>query len=71
VRTLVMTLWSVDDQATRQWMRAFYDGWLGRGLGKAQAAREASLSVLRAQRESGKSAHPFYWGAFAAAGDWR
>ena len=26
VRTMIMSLWSVDDQATRVWMRALYEG---------------------------------------------
>jgi CHAT domain-containing protein len=33
--------------------------------------REASLALLRERRTHGQSAHPFYWGAFVAAGDWR
>jgi len=36
----------------------------------AAAVREASLRVLRRRREAGESTHPFYWGAFVAAGDW-
>jgi len=37
----------------------------------AEAVRNASLNVLKARRAKGKSTHPFYWGAFVAAGDWR
>jgi CHAT domain-containing protein len=33
--------------------------------------RNASLSVLRSRRENGQTTHPYYWGAFLAAGDWR
>ena len=69
-RTVIMSLWSVDDQATRQWMRALYDGRLNRHLNTAQAVHEASLSVLRDRRARGQSTHPFYWAAFVAAGDW-
>jgi tetratricopeptide (TPR) repeat protein/CHAT domain-containing protein len=71
VRTLVMSLWSVDDQATRDWMRAFYNGWLVDGLSKAEAVHEASLAALRSRRNTGKNTHPFYWGAFVATGDWK
>jgi CHAT domain-containing protein len=69
-RTVIMSLWSVDDQATRVWMRALYDGRLNKRLNTADAVREASLAVLRARRSSGLSTHPFYWAAFVAAGDW-
>jgi CHAT domain-containing protein len=70
-RTVIMSLWSVDDQATRLWMRALYDGRLNKNLNTADAVREASLAVLRARRARGQSTHPFYWAAFVAAGDWR
>jgi CHAT domain-containing protein/tetratricopeptide (TPR) repeat protein len=69
-RTVIMSLWAVDDQATRSWMRALYDGRLNRQLNTADAVRDASLSMLRERRAAGKSTHPFYWAAFVAAGDW-
>ena len=70
-RTVIMSLWSVDDEATRVWMHALYDGRLNRRLGTAEAVRQASLSVLRDRRSAGQSTDPFYWAAFVAAGDWR
>jgi CHAT domain-containing protein len=70
-RTVIMSLWSVDDQATRQWMRALYQGRLQRHLDTADAMREASLDVLRDRRAKGQSTHPFFWAGFVAAGDWR
>jgi CHAT domain-containing protein/tetratricopeptide (TPR) repeat protein len=70
-RTVIMSLWSVDDQATRAWMRALYEGRLRRGLSTADAVYQASLTTLRDRRARGLSTHPFYWAAFVAAGDWR
>jgi CHAT domain-containing protein/tetratricopeptide (TPR) repeat protein len=70
-RTVVMSLWSVDDQATRAWMRALYEGRFQRKLSTADAVHQASLTVLRDRRARGLSTHPFYWAAFVAAGDWR
>jgi CHAT domain-containing protein/tetratricopeptide (TPR) repeat protein len=70
-RTVIMSLWSVDDQATRLWMRALYEGRLQKHLSTADAMHQASLSVLRARRARGQSTHPFYWAGFVAAGDWR
>jgi CHAT domain-containing protein len=70
-RTVVMSLWSVDDQATRAWMKALYEGRFQRQLTTADAVHEASLTVLRDRRARGLSTHPFFWAAFVAAGDWR
>jgi CHAT domain-containing protein len=70
-RTVIMSLWSVDDQATREWMRALYEGRFKKGLDTAHAVRAASLTMLREQRARGLSTLPFYWAAFVAAGDWR
>ncbi|HEY7185473.1 MAG TPA: CHAT domain-containing tetratricopeptide repeat protein [Vicinamibacterales bacterium] len=70
-RTVIMSLWSVDDQATREWMRALYDGRFKKGLDTAHAVHAASLTVLRERRAKGLSTLPFYWAAFVAAGDWR
>jgi CHAT domain-containing protein len=71
VRTVIMSLWSVDDEAARLWMRTLYQHRLQKHLGTAVAMREASLSVLRDRRTRGQSTHPFYWAGFVAAGDWR
>jgi CHAT domain-containing protein/tetratricopeptide (TPR) repeat protein len=70
-KTVIMSLWSVEDEATRQWMTALYEGRLMKKLSTADAVREASLAVLRQRRVKGLSAHPFYWAGFVAAGDWR
>ena len=71
VRTVIMSLWSVEDQATRMWMRALYEGRLRQHLTTAKAVRAAGLRVLAERRTRGLGAHPFYWAAFVAAGDWR
>ena len=69
-RTVVMSLWSVEDRAAREWMRALYQGRFQRQLSSAEAVRSASLTVLADRRAKGQSAEPFYWAAFVAAGDW-
>jgi CHAT domain-containing protein len=70
-RTVVMSLWQVEDQSARAWMRALYEGRLVRQLDTADAVREASVTVLRDRRARQQSTHPFYWAGFVAAGDWR
>jgi len=71
VRTLIMSLWPVDDEATRSWMHSLYEGRLLRGLDSAEAVRAAGLAVIEQRREAGESSHPFYWAAFVAAGQWQ
>jgi tetratricopeptide (TPR) repeat protein/CHAT domain-containing protein len=68
--TLIMSLWAVEDAAAREWMKRLYEARLS-GVDGAKALKRASLEVLRTRREAGRSTHPFYWGAFVAAGDWR
>ena len=70
-RSVIMSLWSVEDPATRAWMRALYEGRFDRNRPTADAVHEASLTVLRDRRSTGLSTHPFYWAAFIAVGDWR
>jgi CHAT domain-containing protein/tetratricopeptide (TPR) repeat protein len=70
-RTVIMSLWPVDDQATRAWMRALYDARFRRGLTTADAVHSASGTVLRDRRAKKQSTLPVYWAAFVAAGDWR
>ena len=70
VRTLVLSLWAVEDQATLEWMQRLYENRLA-GASSAEAVRGASLQTLEARRRAGRSTHPFYWGAFVATGDWR
>lgn len=71
VRTLIMSLWPVDDRSTRRWMRALYEGRLVHELDTAAAVRSAKLSVLTDRRRKGLDTHPFHWAGFIAAGDWR
>jgi tetratricopeptide (TPR) repeat protein len=69
--TLIMSLWSVEDEAARRWMRGLYEALGRRRLGTAESVRRASLDLLEEQRKGGRSTHPFYWAAFVAEGDWR
>ena len=71
VQTVIMSLWSVEDEATRGWMKRLYEGRLTKGYGTAEAVSRASLEILTERRQRGESTHPFYWGAFVATGDWR
>ncbi len=61
----VMSLWQVDDQATRELMVDYYRELLA-GKGRAAALRDVQLAM---QRRAGR-AHPYYWAAFVFAGSW-
>jgi CHAT domain-containing protein len=43
-RSIIMSLWSVEDQSTRAWMKALYEGKFERDRSTADAAHEASLT---------------------------
>jgi CHAT domain-containing protein len=69
-RTLITSLWSLDDHTTRQWIDALYAARL-KGDSTAAAVRAAGLAILRARRRARLDDHPYYWAPFVAAGDWR
>jgi CHAT domain-containing protein/tetratricopeptide (TPR) repeat protein len=69
-RTLILSLWAVSDNDPRVWMEELYDARAS-GLTTAEALREASRRVIAARRQAGVTTHPYSWGAFVAAGDWR
>lgn len=70
-RTVIMSLWAVDDASTRQWMEALYHGRVEQKLDTADAVRQANLNVLRARKAQALNTDPFHWAGFVAAGDWR
>ncbi len=64
---LVVSLWSVDDQATAELMIDFYQHFLQKGLSPAAALRQAQLQMW----ESSQRWQPYYWAAFTFQGEWR
>jgi hypothetical protein len=70
-RTVIMSLWPVDDRATSAWMSALYDEHLVQKRTTLDATRAATGRVLRDRREKGLSTHPYFWAGFVAAGDWK
>jgi CHAT domain-containing protein/tetratricopeptide (TPR) repeat protein len=68
-RTVIASAWSVEDEATRQWMHALYDARAHGASSAAAASVTASRSVLQSRRAARKSTHPFYWAAFVASGE--
>lgn len=62
--TLVMSLWSVDDEATAYLMQGYYKR-LKNGGGRSESLRQVQLELAK----SSGVHHPYYWAGFIASGD--
>jgi tetratricopeptide (TPR) repeat protein len=65
-RSLVISLWSVEDAATSELMQCYYRHLL-EGASKAQALRAAQCSFIG--RSGSLHSHPYFWAAFRLVGD--
>jgi CHAT domain-containing protein len=66
-RRVVASLWKVDDDATAELMKLFYEGMLKRGESPSAALRAAQLAV----RKQPQWRSPFFWAAFTLQGEYR
>jgi CHAT domain-containing protein len=65
---IVASLWKVDDRATSELMKRFYQGMLGpEALSAAGALRQAQLSIWKQKQWR----EPYYWAAFVLQGEWK
>jgi CHAT domain-containing protein len=62
-RSVLMSLWKVNDQVTQQLMTLFYRNWL-RGPDSHRALRRAQAKI----RRRAALTHPYYWGSFVITG---
>jgi CHAT domain-containing protein len=62
--SLLMSLWQVDDDATRDLMAGYYTK-LSAGKPRSSALREIQLEI----QGTPKYAHPYYWASFLSTGD--
>lgn len=65
-KSIVTTLWSVDDAKTKDLMLGFYKN-LKTGMAKNAALTQAKRDFLK--RNFGSDAHPFYWAPFIGLGN--
>jgi CHAT domain-containing protein len=65
-RSVLATLWPVDDRATSRFMREFYRALLVERLSPGQAQARAK----RIMRDDPQFRAPFYWAGFVLHGDW-
>lgn len=64
-KSVMASLWKVEDNAAAEFMKSFYSGIRARE-GPSAALRNAQLHMLRTDW-----AKPFYWAAFVLQGDYR
>jgi CHAT domain-containing protein len=65
-RSTLATLWTVNDEATAEFMNQFYQGLGQQKLSKSAALRQAQLFLLKDR----KFRHPFYWSPYVLLGNW-
>ncbi|MFC2131915.1 CHAT domain-containing protein, partial [Bacteroidota bacterium] len=61
-KTIVMSLWTVSDQATQELMSSFYSNWVT-GMTKREAFSKAQQTIKAKYKD------PYYWGAFVMVGE--
>jgi CHAT domain-containing protein len=76
-KSIITSLWKVDDDATQELMVSFYKHWLGmasdqpgkggKGLTPGLPKRAAFLKAQKELKE--KNPNPYYWGAFVMVGE--
>lgn len=60
VKSILMSLWKVDDNATQLLMRFFYQAWISEGLSQTAALKKAQEQL----RQIPEYEAPKYWAAF-------
>jgi CHAT domain-containing protein/Tfp pilus assembly protein PilF len=65
-KSIVVSLWEVDDESTATFMTTFYQE-LRKGVNK-DVALQTAMNTVRSNR---KWQHPFHWSPFILVGDWR
>lgn len=66
VESQLITLWLVDDEATKDLMTSYY-GRLRKNVERSAALRQTQLEMLISPQYQ----RPYYWAAFIPSGEWR
>lgn len=64
---VVASLWKVDDRASAEIMKHFYENMFSRKMRPAAALRAAQLEMMKQERWKS----PYYWAGFVLQGEWR
>lgn len=65
-KSVVASLWKVDDRATASLMSDFYESMLRKGMSPVAALRAAKLKMMQDKRWTA----PYYWAGFVFQGDY-
>jgi CHAT domain-containing protein len=65
-KSVIATLWKVDEEATTELMKHFYEGLFRQGLTPAAALRQAKIAIWKEPRWRS----PFFWAAFELHGEY-
>jgi len=65
-KSVIASLWKVDDRATAALMENLYQSMLQKGMSPAAALRAAKLQVMQDKRWSA----PYYWAGFVVQGEY-
>jgi len=65
-RSVLGTLWPVEDNAARKVMEKFYRGLATGRLSKAEALRQSQIELLH----NNEFSHPLFWAPFVLIGNW-
>ena len=64
---VIASLWQIDDRASAEFMKRFYEAMLGQNLRPSAALRAAQVSMSQDPRWH----EPHYWAAFTLQGEWK
>ncbi len=62
-KSIIMSLWKVDDTASQKFMTAFYTNWITKKLSKRAAFRAAQTTIRQ------EYVSPLFWAAFVLVGE--
>jgi CHAT domain-containing protein len=65
-RSVVASLWKVDDRATANLMRGFYESLLQQGMSTGAALRAAKIKMIKEKQWH----QPFFWAGFVLQGEY-
>ena len=66
-KSVMASLWKVEDGATLELMKNFYDAMANEKLTPSKALQKAQINLQQSERYKS----PFYWAAFTVQGDYR
>ena len=66
-KTVMSSLWKVEDGATLELMKNFYDAMANEQITPSKALQQAQIKMWR----GGRYQSPFYWAAFTVQGDYK